>query len=93
MPLTDAHTVRSVSPCSVNRSSNIWICLANGFPTEWVQTEKNHYFYNFKKGINVELLGYNVVGAVIAGQPFGAKVSDEIKFNYVIDGSKELFGF
>ncbi|QTB23128.1 hypothetical protein J1907_03165 [Lysinibacillus sphaericus] len=63
------------------------------FPTEWVQTEKNHSFYNFKKGISVELLGYNLLGAVIAGQPVGAKVKDEIKFNYVIDGSKELFGF
>jgi len=59
-----------------------------GFPTSWVQTDYNKSFYNFKKGVSLELLGYNVVGAVIAGQEIGAKVADEITFNYNIDGDK-----
>lgn len=61
-----------------------------GFPTTWVQTDYNKSFYNFKKGVSLELLGYNVVGAVIAGQEIGAKVSDEITFNYNIGGEKNI---
>ncbi len=60
-------------------------------PTSWVQTGYNSFFYNFNKGVTVELLGYNVVGMVIGGQPIGAKISDEITFSYALGGSKTIF--
>lgn len=57
-----------------------------GVPTSWVQTDYNMNFYNFKRRVSLELLGYNRVGVKIAGQEIGAKVADEITFNYNIGG-------
>lgn len=60
-----------------------------GFPTEWVQTDYNSKFYNSKKGVSIEILGHNVVGAVIAGHTIGTKVADEITFDYDLGGKKK----
>lgn len=61
-----------------------------GFPTQWVQTDYNSSFYNSKKGVSMELLGHNVLGAVIAGQTIGTKVADEITFDYELGGIKKI---
>jgi len=62
-----------------------------GVPTDWVQTDYNKSYYNSKKSVKIELLGYNVLGVVIKGQPIGAKISDEIIFSYTLGGTKDLF--
>ena len=61
------------------------------FPTIWVQTGYSSFFYNFNKGVTIELLGYNRLGIVIGEQPIGAQVKDEITFSYALGGSKTLF--
>lgn len=65
--------------------------FSSGFPTDWVQTAHNKSFINSNKGVKIKLFGYNVVGAVIQGQPIGAKVSDEITFSYTLGGNKTVF--
>ncbi|MEQ6857251.1 hypothetical protein AAHH17_22610 [Lysinibacillus capsici] len=62
-----------------------------GVPTSWVQTKANKSFYSFKKGVSIELLGYNLVGVSVGGLEVGVQVRDEITFNYRIDGSKTVF--
>lgn len=62
-----------------------------GVPTSWVQVDFNKSFYSFKKGVSIELLGYNLVGVSVGGLEVGVQVRDEITFNYRIDGSKTVF--
>ncbi|MGR6899708.1 hypothetical protein [Rummeliibacillus sp. BSL5] len=61
-----------------------------GVPTSWVQEDVNSSYYDSKKGVKLELIGYNVVGLAIKGQPVGAKIDDIITFKYKIGGSKTL---
>ncbi|WP_342513361.1 hypothetical protein MKY34_00800 [Sporosarcina sp. FSL K6-1522] len=65
--------------------------FSSGFPTDWVQTSHNRSYFNSNKGVKIKLFGYNVVGAVIKGQPIGAKIADEITFSYTLGGSKNIF--
>lgn len=62
-----------------------------GIPTAWHQTNFDSSFYNFKKGVSMILYGYNYIGVSVGGQPVGAKIKDEVTFNYHIDGSKTVF--
>jgi hypothetical protein len=63
---------------------------ADGIPMNWVETSTPLTSISTDgKKVTITLIGYELLGVSIAGQPIGAKFSDTIKFTYNIDQTSQ----